>query len=375
MVESAYVCSIQSVKEICMADENYHLFVSERLIAWYEANKRDLPWRHSSDPYIIWISEIILQQTRVAQGLDYFRRFVGRFPDISSLAAASEDEVLRYWQGLGYYSRARNLHAAAKYMAEHYGGEFPRSYEEVRALKGIGDYTAAAIVSFAYGMRYAVVDGNVYRVLGRLLAIDVPMDTAEGKKQFAVAAESLLPEEAGVYNQAIMELGALVCTPRNPSCEDCPLSEVCSAFARHETQLYPVRQKKGKSRTRYFHYFYILYNGMTWLHRRAEGDIWQGLYEFPLVETESACDVDELLRREEVARIFEGCGRVHIRKRTPELRHVLSHQVLLATGYLVEVDSEGGLSARYRPVAVGELDDFAAPVLLRKLEAILSDSR
>lgn len=359
-----------------MTDIKNDLLISKRLITWYEVNKRDLPWRHSRDPYVIWISEVILQQTRVAQGLDYFHRFVGRFPDIDTLAQASEDEVLRYWEGLGYYSRARNLHAAARYMAEHYGGRFPQSYEEVRALKGIGDYTAAAIVSFAWDLPYAVVDGNVYRVLARLLGIDTPIDTSEGKKQFGEAATLLLsPDYPGLHNQAIMELGALVCTPRNPQCEECPLSYLCLAYARHEALLYPVKQGKTKSRTRYFHYFHIIYKGKTWIHKREADDIWKGLYEFPLVETAAPADWAELVRCKEVALLFEGCGGVRIAKISRTIKHVLSHQVLLAVCYVIEVESEGDLSKHYLQVDADSLEQYAFPRLIHKLRATLSDSQ
>jgi len=200
--------------------------LSDILIEWYASNKRDLPWRNTVDPYLIWISEIILQQTRVDQGLDYFLRFIRRFPDISTLAEASEDEVLKYWQGLGYYSRARNLHEAAKGMH----GLFPATYEGVRALKGVGDYTAAAVCSIAYGMPYAVVDGNVYRVLSRYFGIDTPIDSTEGRKLFyALAQEMQDKSRPALYNQAIMDFGAMQCVPKSPDCFSCPLLESCFA--------------------------------------------------------------------------------------------------------------------------------------------------
>ena len=359
-----------------MADIKNDLLISKRLITWYETNKRDLPWRHSKDPYVIWISEVILQQTRVAQGLDYFHRFVGRFPNIATLANASEDEVLRYWEGLGYYSRARNLHAAAKYMVAHYGGQFPQSYEEVRALKGIGDYTAAAIVSFAWDLPYAVVDGNVYRVLARLLAIGTPIDTSEGKKQFREAATLLLSSDhPGRHNQAIMELGSLVCMPRNPQCEVCPLADICSAYARHEMLLYPVKQGKTKSRTRYFHYFHIIYKDKTWLHKRESDDIWKGLYEFPLVETDVPMDWNGLSRQEAVVRLFEGCGKLYVSQISPIVKHVLSHQVLLAVCYVIEVEKVGDLSEYYLPVDTDNLEYYAFTSLIHKLSATLSYSQ
>ena len=220
-----------------------------KLIGWYGVNKRDLPWRGTKDPYRIWISEIILQQTRVAQGYDYFMRFIRRFPDVRSLAEADEDEVMRYWQGLGYYSRARNLHEAARSMK----GVFPDTYAGVRALKGVGDYTAAAICSIAYDMPYAVVDGNVYRVLARYFDMDVPIDSTEGKKAFAALAQELMDKQhAGTYNQAIMDFGALQCVPQAPDCPSCPLADTCQAYARGRVAVLPVKQHKPKVSDRYF---------------------------------------------------------------------------------------------------------------------------
>ena len=223
---------------------------AEKIVAWYAGNKRELPWRDTEDPYVIWISEIILQQTRVAQGYDYFQRFIRRFPDVRALAEADEDEVMRYWQGLGYYSRARNLHEAAKGM----NGVFPTAYEGVRALKGVGEYTAAAICSFAYGMPYAVVDGNVYRLLSRYFGIDTPIDSAEGKKLFAALAEEMLDKSRpAIYNQAVMDFGAMQCTPRSPGCLSCPLAEGCSAWREGRVEQLPVKRHKTKTSDRYFH--------------------------------------------------------------------------------------------------------------------------
>ena len=215
---------------------------ADKLIVWYEDNKRDLPWRDTKDPYRIWISEIILQQTRVAQGYDYFVRFMERFPDVFTLAQADEDEVMKYWQGLGYYSRARNLHAAARSMAEN--GGFPTTYQEVRALKGVGEYTAAAICSFAYDMPYAVVDGNVYRVLSRWMGIETPIDSTQGKKLFAQVAQELMDQKRpALYNQAIMDFGALQCTPASPDCLFCPLADSCLALAKGKVDALPVKHE------------------------------------------------------------------------------------------------------------------------------------
>lgn len=256
---------------------------SGTLLDWYAENKRDLPWRNTTDPYLIWISEIILQQTRVAQGYEYFLRFIKRFPDVASLAAASEDEVMKYWQGLGYYSRARNLHAAAKSMK----GTFPKNYAEVRALKGVGDYTAAAICSFAYDMPYAVVDGNVYRVLSRYFGIDIPIDSTEGKKTFtALAREMLDKSRPADYNQAIMDFGAVQCMPQSPNCLFCPLSGSCRALLEGKVQQLPVKQHRTKTTNRYFNYIYVRMGAHTLIHKRTENDIWKNLFELPLIETE-----------------------------------------------------------------------------------------
>ena len=219
--------------------------ISDILIRWYEENKRDLPWRRTSDPYLIWISEIILQQTRVVQGLEYFNRFTERFPDVAALARADEDEVMKYWQGLGYYSRARNLHAAARQIMNDFSGVFPRTREEVLSLKGIGDYTAAAICSFAYRLPYATVDGNVFRVLARLFDIDLPIDGGEGKKYFTALAQSLLDERRpDLFNQAMMEFGALQCVPKSPDCEHCRLNGTCLGLAARQVERLPVKSGK-----------------------------------------------------------------------------------------------------------------------------------
>lgn len=342
------------------------LEISRLLVNWYKVNKRDLPWRNSIDPYIIWISEIILQQTRVVQGLEYFIRFTERFPDVISLASAEEDEVLKYWQGLGYYSRARNLHFAAKTIRDVYGGIFPHLYKDVLSLKGVGEYTAAAIVSFAWNQPYPVVDGNVYRVLSRLYALDTPIDSAQGKKQFTELAASLLdPKQAGLHNQAIMELGALQCIPQNPDCSVCPLMDKCMAYTSGTVQSYPVKQNKTKTRNRYFHYFYIIYNGKTWLHRRSGKDIWKGLYEFPLIETDRAMDFVELRETEAFQKLFAGAGKLDLSVKLSGIKHVLSHQILYATFYKVEIERINQALENYLPVMNNALDNYAVSRLIQ----------
>lgn len=262
---------------------------------WYlDAEKRSLPWKNSQNAYHIWLSEIILQQTRVAQGKPYYEKFVRTFPTITELADATEDEVLKLWQGLGYYSRARNLHHTAKFIKEHYKGIFPNTYEDIRALKGVGDYTAAAIASFAFDLPYSVLDGNVYRVLARFFGIDTPIDSTEGKKQFAQLAQELLAvQQAADYNQAIMDLGALICKPQTPLCTQCHLKEACVAFQDKKVSAFPVKSKKLEKKQRFF--YYIVWKspeGCSVLQKRGEKDIWEGLYDFPLLELDSLLEVD-----------------------------------------------------------------------------------
>lgn len=361
-----------------MSQSKNELETSNLLLNWYKTEKRALPWRESSDPYIIWISEIILQQTRVAQGMDYFYRFTRRFPDVASLAEAEEDEVLKYWQGLGYYSRARNLHAAAKTIMDKFGGVFPKDYKDILSLKGIGEYTAAAIVSFVWNRPYPVVDGNVFRVLSRLYAIDTPIDTTGGKKAFTQLAGIIMnPDKAGMHNQAIMEFGALQCVPQNPNCEVCPLKERCAAYASGSVQCYPVKQNKTKTRPRYFHYLYIIYNGKTWLSRRGKKDIWEGLYEFPLIETAQPADFAGLQHTEDFRRLFDGAGRLNVSVDIPEIKHVLSHQILHAAFYRVEIENVNEALRSYLAVPLEDIERYAVPrlihIYLEKLNGNLSE--
>lgn len=347
------------------------------LIDWYIENHRPLPWRETRDPYRIWLSEVILQQTRVAQGLEYYLRFVERFPTAVDLAGADEDEVLKLWQGLGYYSRARNLHAAARQVAERHGGVFPTDYAAVRALRGVGDYTAAAIVSFSTDAPYAVVDGNVYRVASRLLDIDTPIDTTAGRKEFAAAAQRLLEEfletvgrkgeGAGRYNQAVMELGALVCTPRSPQCEACPLGTACLARRNGTVAERPVKQGRTVQTPRWFNYLHLVdRQGRTVVCRREGNDIWRGLYEFPLVETEGECDFDALpLPVDGTDWVWRGAVRMP--------KHVLSHRIIHATFHRIELPdlTAGEWPEEWCVIPVGRLDDYA---VARLTELYLSRS-
>ena len=257
---------------------------TDAILRWYAENGRDLPWRRTRDPYAVWLSEIILQQTRVAQGRAYWERFLERFPTVSDLAAAPEDEVLRLWQGLGYYSRARNLHAAAKQIVAQ--GGFPSTLEGIRALKGVGDYTAAAIGSIAFGLPAAVVDGNVYRVLARYFGIATPVGSSAAKKEFTSLAQRLLPVDSpAAFNQGMMDFGATQCTPANPACFTCPLQASCQAFRDGRVDLLPIKRAARKPLERHLAYVYVRFDGQTALHRRGPGDIWQGLWEPLLVDT------------------------------------------------------------------------------------------
>ena len=334
---------------------------SEILINWYREHKRELPWRESSDPYLIWISEIILQQTRVVQGYDYFIRFIKRFPDVTSLAEADEDEVMKFWQGLGYYSRARNLHAAARSM----NGVFPKTYPEVLALKGVGEYTAAAICSFAYNMPYAVVDGNVYRVLSRYLGIETPIDSTEGKKLFAsLAGEFLDKSRPAVYNQAIMDFGAIQCTPQNPACLFCPLAGSCMALSKSMVAQLPVKQHKTKTTERLLNYIYVRAGACTFINKRTGNDIWKNLFELPLIETASSVTEEELLALPEFIKLFDKEEVPVVRSICRNVKHVLSHRVLYANFYEVVLPEKTKSFSSYLKIKTNELEQYAVPKLI-----------
>jgi A/G-specific adenine glycosylase len=336
------------------------------LIEWYEQHRRALPWRETHDPYRIWISEVILQQTRVAQGLDYFYRFMERFPDVRTLAGAPADEVLRHWQGLGYYSRARNLHAAAQDIVARFGGVCPDTYAGIRSLRGVGDYTAAAIASFAFGLPHATVDGNVYRWLSRLYDVGLPIDTNEGKKYFTALAQSLLPPgRAAVFNQAAMEFGALQCVPRSPDCPGCPFSDRCLALAGGRVDRRPVKQGKTEVRPRWFNYLVIRSGDELLLGQRTAKDIWQHLYEFPLIETDGALDFSELQATEAFRRLFAGAGGVVLQSVVPMPKHVLTHRVIHAVFYEFRVDGfSPGMRDNYLVVNDVDMDRYAVSRLI-----------
>ena len=336
---------------------------SDILITWYSKNKRELPWRNTLSPYKIWLSEIILQQTRVAQGLSYYNKFVENYPTVRDLANDSEDNVLKLWQGLGYYSRARNLHATAKFVASELDGVFPDTYDEIIKLKGVGVYTAAAISSFCFEEKRAVVDGNVYRVLSRYFGIQTPIDSTIGKKEFqSLAQECLSINRPGEHNQAIMEFGALQCTP-SPKCEDCPLNNSCEAFANSNVKDLPVKEKKIKVRNRYFNFLVIGDQHSLYVQKRESKDIWQNLYQFPLFESEkevsSPSELGDVL-------IVEST----FKKVSEQFKHVLSHQRIYAKFWefsVKELPSQKG----FKKIKKHDIQDFAIPRLIEKyLESV-----
>ena len=347
---------------------------SKTIISWFRENGRALPWRETKNPYAIWLSEVILQQTRIAQGWEYWGRFMQQYPTVDDLAAASEDDVLKLWQGLGYYSRARNLHTAAKQIVAM--GQFPNTLEGIKSLKGVGDYTAAAIASFAFDIPAAVVDGNVYRVLSRYFGIDTPINSTQGKKEFAALAQSLLPVSDGssasklsslekirpnefdmelspvsTYNQGMMDFGAIQCTPQSPKCLHCPLAETCEALRSGRVAELPVKNKTLKVKTRHLSYIYIRCNGETAIHRRGEGDIWQGLWEpYHVSDIHNLPVFDTPL-------ILKAKG----------VKHVLTHRILLADFYLLETKNRPLLPDDYIWIKESDMNQYGIPRLIEIL--------
>ena len=342
------------------------------VIEWYREKGRVLPWRETRDPYAIWLSEVILQQTRIEQGRPYWERFMRRWPTVESLAAATEDEVLREWQGLGYYSRARNLHTAARQVVAQ--GGFPTTYEAIRKLKGVGDYTAAAIGSIAFGLPVAVVDGNVYRVLARHFGIDTPINSTEGKKVFAAVANSqLYTLNSQLYNQALMDFGALQCTPGVPKCALCPLQETCSAYREGRVGELPVKLKKQKVKELRMTYIYIRYKGETALRRRPAGDIWQGLYE-PLSSEFRVQSLEFATAHEQgqtsaatTAAANSTLYTLHSTLIKRSVRHVLTHRIIYADFYLWEPEERPQLPEGYFWVSEQDLDRYGVPRLVELL--------
>lgn len=343
-----------------------HRYFSKKVVEWYEENKRILPWRNTKDPYLVWLSEIILQQTRVSQGLPYYMRFVKEFPTVHDLASAPVQKVLRLWQGLGYYSRARNLHKAANELSKKFNGKFPSTFVALKQLPGIGDYTAAAIASFSFGEAVAVVDGNVFRVLARIFGVDTPINTPVGKKYFAELANSLISkDDPATFNQAIMEFGALHCTPKNPSCSTCVFRSACVAYKNESQQLLPVKLAAKKSRRRYFNYYVIKTKQSLLMHSRNGKDIWTGLYDFYLVENTKPAKPEKAFE----ANTFLKSLKPKIASTEPSktYKHILSHQTIFARFTLITLkDKPRSLPANMRFYSINKVAELPKPVLISR---------
>lgn len=328
------------------------------LLAWYEDNRRSLPWRGEEDPYKIWVSEIILQQTRVQQGWDYYLCFIEAFPTVGALAGAPEEHVLRVWQGLGYYSRARNMHAAAQQIMCEHNGIFPCRYEDIRALKGVGDYTAAAIASIAFHLPYPAVDGNVLRICSRIFGICDDIALPVTRRLITDLCQEHIPnDDPGTFNQACMEFGAIWCTPKNPKCEGCPFENQCYARQRGMEQTLPLKSKSKAKKERYFHYIFYLYNNQTILEKRTGQDIWRNLYQFPLQESM------ELSSKKDSSSILE-------------LRETLSHQIIHAYFYLKKCKKQPKLAENQILVDLGKVPEYPMPkIMLQFLDRVLNPER
>lgn len=341
---------------------------SHIIIKWYQQNKRDLPWRNISDPYIIWLSEIILQQTRVVQGLPYFEKFVEHYPTIFDLARADEQEVLKLWQGLGYYSRARNLHFTAKFVCDVLNGQFPTSYKKLLKLKGVGDYTAAAIASFAFNESVPTVDGNVFRVLSRYFGVEIPIDTLLAKVEFKKLANKLIDKkQPGIFNQAIMEFGALQCIPSVPNCEKCPLMGSCYAHKHKKINLLPLKSKKIVVSNRIFHYLLMVdAQNEIILQKRENNDIWKHLYEFPLMECETEPELEQITNFTSL--YSDNVLNINILNNTP-IKHKLTHQEILITFWRIEVKN-----FKVNSVPIINLQQYPLPIIIHKfLDKFIKD--
>lgn len=339
--------------------------VSHSVGKWYDLNKRDLPWREQKNPYNIWISEVILQQTRMNQGLSYYFKFKKRFPTVFDLAEAPIEDVLNVWQGLGYYSRARNMHKTARIIADSYHGEFPSDIHLLKKLPGIGDYSAAAIASLAFDVPAAAIDGNVYRLLARYYGISSSIDTASGKKEFLRAASEILDtENPGRFNQSMIELGALICLPKNPECKECPLNNSCYALKNSEISVLPRKKNKSKQIHRYFYYIVVFQNDCLYLKQRMEKDIWAFLYDFPLIETTKETNINKLISKPEWKILFHK-NKVSIANISSEYKHVLSHQIIHAWFIDVHVDAIFSSDAFFS-VGFNEIENYPVPRLIEK---------
>ncbi len=343
---------------------------SDQIIGWYQQNKRNLPWRGTTDPYKVWLSEIILQQTRVDQGLKYYLHFCETYPTVQDLASAPEGQVMKSWEGLGYYSRARNLHYSAKYICQELDGVFPETYKEILKLKGVGDYTASAISSFCFKEPQATVDGNVYRLLSRYFGIHTPIDSTTGKKEFKQLANELIPTtNPDLFNQSIMEFGSQQCKPANPDCEICPLSEQCVAYNQNTIANFPVKEKKTKQRTRYFDYLILIKDDLVLVRLRTQKDIWQKLNDFRLIES-STKPSDENI----ISKFGEQLAANKIIGSSNRIKHILSHQKLFVKFWQIEVEQFPDLEEGEKIVPIDSLTDIAFPRVIDAYLTSLSEN-
>jgi len=347
--------------------------ISKVLTDWYTRNKRDLPWRETKNPYNIWVSEIILQQTRVNQGLSYYYKFIDKFPDIFVLANSDIDELLIIWQGLGYYSRARNMHFTAKDIVENYKGIFPEEHSGLLKLKGIGEYTASAIASISFNKRTPALDGNVFRVLARIFGISESTQTKAGKDVFKNKASELMNNNnPGIFNQALMEFGSLQCTPLNPKCSICPIASHCFAYKHDFINSLPAKKQKIKQSIRYFNYLYIIYNNHTFIEKRTKNDIWKLLYQIPLIETDELLSLSYLTNNKRFKEIFGKLSPI-IEPQHIDIKHVLSHQKLHSRFYRVTLDQiDNNALSEFIKVPINELSDYSMPALLLKYFNLLN---
>lgn len=337
---------------------------SQEIYQWFLINKRNLPWRETNDPYKIWISEIILQQTRVVQGIDYYNRFIAEFQNITELSNASEDSVLKLWQGLGYYTRARNLHFTAKHIVKNYNGDFPNDFKTILSLKGVGNYTAAAIASIAFNLPHAVVDGNIYRVFTRYFGILTPIDSDKGKKEIQKIADEFIDlNNPGFHNQAFMEFGALQCVPISPDCKLCPLVINCYAAQNNLQDKLPVKSKKIKQTTRYFYYYIIENKNFILIEKRTGKDIWKNLHQFPLIESDKALTDEEILK---LNTPFLSFNEINVRYVSAPIKHILTHQTIFARFIHVETDLNNFNQSNIFRINKKDIYKFAVPKLLEQ---------
>ncbi|TGE05241.1 A/G-specific adenine glycosylase [Hymenobacter fodinae] len=345
-----------------------HPWFAQRLLDWYPRHRRDLPWRNTRDPYAIWLSEVILQQTRVKQGLPYYLDFITSYPTVQDLAAAPQDEVLRHWQGLGYYSRARNMHHTAQQVAGEYNGQFPGSYTELLKLRGVGQYTAAAIASFAYDEKVAVLDGNVFRVLARVFGVTQDIAAPASRRTFQQLADTLIPaDQPAEFNQAIMEFGAIQCTPAKPDCLFCPLQTECYAFQHGMVQELPIKSKAKAARTRYFHYLVLRHNDTLYMRKRGPKDIWEGLYDFALQETDSA-ELPAAFIVDTVEGLGGNVATNQVEEPTTAMRHILSHQKVEARFHHIWLSEpltpEAAVAAGLVAYSAHEIERLPKPIII-----------